>query len=61
MHRKDYALIADALRRARYAAANDVGALVGNSDAALELADALKRDNPRFDRAKFLAACGINA
>ena len=27
----------------------------------LAVRDALQRDNPRFDRAKFLAACGVQS
>lgn len=46
MTKKDYILIAEALRRAR----------TYGTDAASEIADALKSDNARFDRNRFLAA-----
>ena len=66
MTRKDYPLIADALKRARA----DIickepdechkDLLDGVGYAADWLCDALASDNPRFDRAKFLAACGLS-
>lgn len=65
MSRKHYRALAQAIRDARpYAspigrpeiqAANDV---VDN--VARNLADECKRDNPRFDRVKFFAACGVS-
>jgi hypothetical protein len=53
--RKDYQLIADLLK-----SANDEG----NYNQALNplinwFADELATTNPRFDRAKFLTACGV--
>lgn len=65
MTRKDYQSLAAALRRAatpaalvqrdadcyRQQHAKDVHAI----------ADALASDNPRFDRARFLSACGVDA
>lgn len=71
MTRKDYILLADALRRARISVAN--GYSIASTDAERErdaqriavhratchsIADALATDNPRFDRAKFLTAAG---
>lgn len=66
MTRKDYILIAAAIRETlltdpktgivppdREAAATH--------RAALRVADALAADNPRFDRAQFLKACGLTA
>jgi hypothetical protein len=47
MTRKDYVLIADTL-------ANLTLSLVAE-----ELATALETDNPRFNRARFLDACGV--
>lgn len=59
MTKKDYELIARALKsthqtvnvptRVAQQWANDVCAI----------ADALAQDNPRFDRERFLAACGV--
>ena len=61
MTSKDYIAIAAALAAARrncpqgadrqawYAALDDIGG---------KLADVLKQDNPRFDRARFAEACG---
>ena len=65
MTRKDYQLIANALFRARVdiirkepdESHKDLTDGVGY--AADWLADALASDNPRFDRAKFLRACGL--
>lgn len=56
MTRKDYKLIAKAF--------NDMSKVVRLEDTvALQiiemLADDLQADNPRFDRARFLEACGV--
>jgi hypothetical protein len=53
--RKDYEILARAIWRAE---ANFDG-LNGKSQTALSIADALTQDNPRFDREKFLKACGL--
>lgn len=37
----------------------DYGALNALEVVALDMADMFAADNPRFDRARFLAACGI--
>jgi hypothetical protein len=65
MTRKDYIAIAAALKSAR------VHNLIGESNRALYnigvdnavsyVADALARDNPRFDRARFEAACNATS
>lgn len=63
MTRKDYVLIAQALK----AHAPEVSAYTQYADGfntahakiAAKLADSLARDNPRFDRARFLEACGV--
>jgi hypothetical protein len=58
MTRKDYILISDALRVARQA--NGAAAHgIAIDDVALHLATRLANDNPRFDRARFLAAAGV--
>jgi hypothetical protein len=54
MTRKDYVLIANLLKNANE----------DNYDNALTplikwFADDLEKDNPRFDRARFLTACGV--
>lgn len=62
MTRKDYVLIAEAIKRAHD---GDVGNLprdnvrTGAFEAAHAIACALRRDNPRFERARFMAACGF--
>ena len=62
MTRKDYILIAEAIKRAHD---GDVGNLprdgvrLGAYEVAHYLANALRRDNPRFERARFMSACGF--
>lgn len=53
MTRKDYVLIASAFRVLRQEARRN--------DAAYELCNKLQQDNPRFDRKKFLDACGVES
>ena len=65
MTRKDYVLIAAALRdtllincpSAEYLA----GATAARDSAAQRVADSLARDNARFDRARFLEAAGVQS
>lgn len=73
MTRKDYVLIADAIRGllADIERGNDKltatdwsraileGEHLGARNAASRLADSLRQDNPRFDRTRFMAACGL--
>ena len=67
MTRKDFELIAAAIRTrvpslsARTNAAMDAGAFQACGDIARRLADTLASTNPRFDRARFLRACGVEA
>lgn len=61
MTRKDYILIADTLKRARTAFLRQPGPLRGVDHAADILACELARDNPRFDRERFLKACGTQS
>ena len=61
MTRKDYELIAKAIADLR----NATGAVMGEEfqhgakQAAQYIASALASDNPRFDRERFLKACGV--
>ena len=63
MTKKDYERIARALKQAAAnitdAGLTDHSAHVAWNECAATLADALAEDNPRFDRARFLAACGV--
>lgn len=61
MSKKDYELIAAAFRAARPCAVGDRGRdwYDGWHAVVDSVADALASDNPRFDRARFLAACGV--
>lgn len=57
MSRKDYVAIAAALRSALAAGAEERSI----AEAARRIADVMAAGNPRFDRARFLAACGVSA
>jgi hypothetical protein len=59
MTRKDYVLIADTLANLMKDFNNCGDDSVSLSLVAEELADALQTDNARFDRARFLTACGV--
>jgi hypothetical protein len=65
MTRKDYELIAAAITRATESANQQdeyilqCAALDGIQRAAIALACGLHADNPRFDHARFLRACGF--
>jgi hypothetical protein len=54
MTRKDYVLIAEIVVSAYYLDADQKETI------AKDFADSLSMDNPRFDRARFLNACGVN-
>jgi hypothetical protein len=54
MTRKHFVLITSVFREA-YTAEDQLGVRA----VAYRMADALARTNPRFDRARFLKACGI--
>jgi hypothetical protein len=56
MTRKDYQLIAQVF--ANVGEMVELSETIG-ADLARNLADALQADNPRFDRARFLVACGV--
>lgn len=62
MTRKDYKLIADAIRKATPVALNEKELPLlrqAHANTALRIADALGAENARFDREKFLLACGV--
>lgn len=59
MTRKDYELIAAALARANMTATRESLSAKTIALVAYELADKLATDNPRFQRGRFLAACGV--
>ena len=60
MTRKDYVLIAETF--AKFQKIQDLDQSINwtGADLARNLADTLQGDNPRFDRARFLVACGVN-
>lgn len=62
MTRKDYVLIADTIKGAinyEQDFNNDQSKVSGFKHLALALASTLESDNPRFDRDRFLDACGV--
>ena len=64
MTRKDYEKIAKSFFYVRknmefLSAEQRQGAMVISRGIAYSLCDSLMLDNPRFDRARFLAACGL--
>ena len=67
MTRKDYILIANALHAARAKIRQcepeeSIADLCDGVSYAIDyITDALQSDNPQFDRAKFLEACGAEA
>jgi hypothetical protein len=60
MTKKDYELIAGVMARLSADFTNGGEDTVSLSLVAQELADVLDTTNPRFDRARFLTACGVN-
>ena len=60
MTKKDYELIAGVMARLSADFNNGGEDTVSLSLVAQELADVLSTTNPRFDRARFLSACGVN-
>jgi hypothetical protein len=75
MTRKDYVMIANVIRETLNDIARDyeretisdnsrtllVGERICARDIAYRLADQLRQDNPRFDTARFIEACGLTA
>lgn len=60
MTRKDYVMIAETLRQNRKDFNEGEDGLMLLTILAHQLANGLEADNPRFDRARFLVACGVN-
>ena len=58
MTRKDYELLAEVIRTSRKVTTGET-ALVSVEHLANTLATELEIENPRFDRARFLSACGL--
>ena len=62
MSKKDYVVVAAAINEAAYTSKGLADA-ESRADELARVADMLSEvfaaDNPRFDRAKFLAACGV--
>ena len=62
MTRKDYVLIAETIKGAinyEQTFNNNQEKVEGFKSLSLALASTLESDNPRFDRARFLSACGV--
>lgn len=59
MTRKDYELIAKTIHATRFGHDHDEDATRGIDAVAEALTTQLKRDNPNFDRERFLRACGV--
>ena len=57
MTRKDYVAIAAAIKDTP----NNCGTETMRYRIAFAIADVMARDNPRFDRARFLAAAGVQS
>jgi hypothetical protein len=62
MTRKDYVLIAQAIKTQIELSTKfeEEESRAGAKNIAYDLAWKLSEDNPRFDRARFLTACGVN-
>lgn len=61
MTRKDYIAIAKMIHATINSFDNGDRAEIGAEMAARNIADVMQQDNARFDRARFLKACGIAA
>lgn len=75
MTRKDYVMIAETIRELLADIEREAGPMavcdrtralmagehLGVRHAASRLADQLRQDNPRFDRTRFIEACGLTA
>lgn len=60
--RKHYEAVAEIIkeRSKHYADMGRYGCANGAGSVGDKLADLFEKDNPRFDRDRFLAACGLN-
>jgi hypothetical protein len=58
MTRKDYVMIAEVINRNTGSLTES--AFIDFARMAEDLATELQNDNPRFDRDRFLTACGVN-
>jgi len=64
MTKKHYIAIAQALKDARPIHSANLSADIANGvldSAARNLSEAMQRDNPLFDRSRFLDACGVQS
>ena len=59
MTRKDYVMIAETLRMNRKDFNKGEDGLMLLDILAHQFSNSLEADNPRFDRARFLVACGV--
>ena len=60
MTRKDYVIIAETIRMNRKDFNQGEDGLMLLDILANQLSNSFEIDNPRFDRARFLDACGVN-
>jgi hypothetical protein len=58
MTRKDYVMLAEVIKR--NATSSTESSFIDFARMAEDLATELQNDNPRFDRDRFLTACGVN-
>lgn len=61
MTRKDYVAIAGAIALAKTTNPQSKGHQIAVADVAVLIAGVMANDNPRFDRARFLKACGAQS
>ena len=61
MTRKDYVAIAKAINLARTTNPESKAHQIAVADVALLVAGVMQDDNQRFDRARFLKACGVQS
>lgn len=59
MTRKDYVMIAETIRQNRKDFNEGEDGLMLLTIMAHQLSNSFEEDNPRFDRARFLTACGV--
>lgn len=67
MQRRHFELIAGSIARSRMA--SDIGGTAAKKEAArraiqlvaIDIAATMGKENPNFDRARFMTACGFNA